>query len=468
MSFPSASRLIGLLLDESESDQAAGLPEIDGYFVDRQLGRGGGGEVFLAFRERGGEALAVKLLGNSMGTNAKADKRAWRELDVLMELRVPGVLPVQDYGIADGRLYIATAHVEGLALDDHCEQNQLDLRERVELLSRVADVVQGFHEHGVIHRDLKPSNIIVRHDGHPVVIDFGIASLLDQDSADTLTSTGSPIGTLGFMSPEQARGEKQHFSTRTDVYGLGAIACLVLTGKTPHDVDTAMHEAIRRVAQDAPRNPLDLNPALPKPLAQIIVRATASNPLERYASAALFAEDLRRWLRNEPIAWQKTRWWTRQLLAWRRNPKAFIAKAAIWFLLLTTFVTSTLAVAQWQVAEQERLNTATAQQIADDKAALAALEESRKQLWQEKAKQLEEFHQGTLEREKRLQERRKKQIEVVQLAKEQGELFQASIVLLTLGEEIQAENFSDQELVNRFVTLLHELIEKARTHAPEN
>lgn len=474
ISFPAASRLIGMLLqDDDDTNEGSDLPKIAGYLIDRLLGKGGGGKVYLAFREQGGERVAIKLLNRSLGANARADKRAWRELDVLSELRVPGVPPVSDYGIADGRLYITTAHVEGMTLDDHCDQKGLDARQRVELLLKVAVVLQSLHERGVIHRDVKPSNVIVGNDDQPVIIDFGIASLLGQDGSESLTVAGAPIGTVGFMAPEQARGEKDQLSTRTDVYGLGATACLLLTGQTPHDVNVPFHEAIRRVAQDPPRNPEILNQSLPASLAQIIVRATASNPEDRYPSAAAFGDDLKRWLRNEPIPWQRTHWWTRQVLAWRRNPRLFFTKAAAWTMVVVTLLTSTMAVAQYQIAQGERNNAQEAERLrteaettAEAKSLLAVQQEQLKEEWKRQAEELETKNQDLAKRDEefrqRIQARKIKQIELVKRSMAEGSLFDATLILLGIGEDIQAQHLDDQELVDHFVSLLNSLIDQAK------
>lgn len=185
------------------------------------------------------------------------------------------------------------------------------------------------HERGVIHRDLKPSNILIDGHGQPFIIDLGLAAVLAEglDPTHTLTTEGTPIGTPAFMAPEQARGERvgggptserdvatsRHLrteggsadrigvTTRADVYGLGATAYVVLTGQTPHDMNASLHEAVRRVAQDPPRDPRGLDASLPRALGAVLSKACAADAGNRYATAAEFAEDLRRWLRGEPV-----------------------------------------------------------------------------------------------------------------------------------------------------------------------
>jgi predicted Ser/Thr protein kinase len=290
-----ASRIMAAIAAPESADPQ--FPTVDGYTIGARLGAGGAGEVYRGFRLGSDRPVAIKLMRKSR-PQAPQD-RAWRELEVLAQLRLPSLPRVLDYGICAGRMYIVTELVDGRPLHEHTRG--LGLRERVALLARIADAVQGLHEHGVIHRDVKPSNIMIDRAGNPVIIDFGIATLLG-DEAETLTQEGAPIGTPAFMAPEQARGERRAVSTRTDIYGLGATAFSALVGATPHDTGTTLHEAIRRVAQDPPREVRSLEPSLPRDLAAVLMKSVAREPGGRYASAALLAMDLRRWLAGERVS----------------------------------------------------------------------------------------------------------------------------------------------------------------------
>ncbi|MDY7108053.1 MAG: serine/threonine-protein kinase, partial [Planctomycetota bacterium] len=279
---------------------SAATPSIEGYVLDGRLGGGGGGEVYRAVRIGSDRPLAIKILNQRIGESPEA-RRAWRELDVLEQLRLPCLPRLIDHGIADGRMYLAMEFVEGHPILEHCRVNDLDRAARVELLAKGADAVQSLHERGVMHRDIKPSNILIDSSGQPVLIDLGIAALLSRSAAETLTCEGAPIGSPAYMAPEQARGEKDAISTRSDVYSLGATGYVLLTGHTPHDMDATLHEAIRRVAFDEPRHPRQIEPTLPKALAAILAKAAARGPDRRYTSPAEFARDLRRWLDREPV-----------------------------------------------------------------------------------------------------------------------------------------------------------------------
>ncbi len=293
---PEAAGRIAAALSAAELGPVS-LPEIEGYRLVERVGAGGGGEVYRGFREGSENPIAIKVLRHAR--SGARQGRAWRELEILSQLRLPSLPRVFDYGLSGGQLFIVTEFVEGQPLDRYT--SVLPLRERVEVLARVADAVQSLHEHGILHRDIKPSNVLIDASGHPVVIDLGIATLLASDVFETLTQDGEPIGTPAFMAPEQARGERERISTRTDIYGLGATAYALLTGTTPHDTRTTLHEAVRRVAQDAPRDPRWLAPEFPRPLAAVLSKAVSQRPEQRYSSAASFAADLRRWLRGEPV-----------------------------------------------------------------------------------------------------------------------------------------------------------------------
>jgi serine/threonine protein kinase len=303
-----------IALHESVLKQDPSLPAIPGYVLVHRLGGGGAGTVYLAVREGSDRPLALKLHNHKLGESPEVE-RLWRELNVLEQLRLPAVPRLIDHGVHDWRLYLVTELVDGLPLVTYCERHGLDRKARVRLLARTADAVQDLHEQGVIHRDLKPSNVLVvnrpapdrdgspveRGHGRPMLIDLGVAMLLADDVEQSLTLGGSTVGSPAFMAPEQARGERNAISTRSDVYALGATACLLLTGQTPHDMGGSLQEAIRRVAFDEPRPPGDLDPTLPGPLAAVLAKAVRRDPAQRYDSPAALAADLRRWLRREPV-----------------------------------------------------------------------------------------------------------------------------------------------------------------------
>jgi serine/threonine protein kinase len=297
----------------TQTESAAGS-EIAGYVLDEPLGKGGGGTVYKAWRPGAERPVALKLMSRGLGAGDIA-QRAWRELGLLSQLRLPCVPQLIDYGEHNGHLFVVTEFVEGPNLAVFCDEQNLDRRERVKLLVDVARAVQMLHEHGILHRDIKPGNVLVNPHGQPMIVDLGIASLLADDVMQTITQEGLPIGTPAFMAPEQARGERSRISTRTDVFGLGATAWLLLVGATPFDVNATIHEAIRRIAHDDPRAPRSLDASLPRQLAAVLEKATARRVEDRYATAGAFVDDLERWLQREPVEahpptpWAKSMRW---------------------------------------------------------------------------------------------------------------------------------------------------------------
>lgn len=313
MGYPDACRLVGDLLESEQSGGAcAGVDSVSvpGYELVRELGRGSGGVVYAARSVTTDRSVAIKLVHTPLGDRAA---RAFRELDSLAQIRSPVVPQLLDYGMAQGRLYIVTELIDGRPLLSFAEG--LSLRDRAGLLAELAECVSVLHEFGVIHRDLKPSNVMVTESGRPVVIDFGVAGLIDPGFHATLTAEGVPIGTPAYMAPEQARGERSSISTRSDVYALGAIGFVLLAGGTPHALDGTMYATIHAIGSTHARDPSALDPHLPKALASVLRKACAFAPSDRYETAGAFAADLRRWLRREPVqaggqsAWMRCSRW---------------------------------------------------------------------------------------------------------------------------------------------------------------
>jgi|GEM_PF-1867447 len=335
-----AGRLLRAIVAEPEVELKS-QPErrVGRYVLDELIGRGGSGGVYRAYTDGSDVPVAIKVLSHSLSSEARS--RAVREAEVLGELRLECVPRFIESGLHHGVPFIATELVEGLPLDEHAKGKTRE--QRIELLARVAVAVQSLHEHGVLHRDLKPSNVLIDPRGRPVIVDLGLAHSSARDH--TLTAEGQPLGTVAFMSPEQARGELGAVSIRSDVYSLGAIAYQLELGQPPHNIETSIHEAIRRIAQDPPRDPRTLDPQLPKELAAVLCKACAMRSADRYASAGEFAQDLRRWLRGEAVeAIAPGRW--RRAMRWAAgHPVAVTAMACA--AIATTSLLGTVMAVKW-------------------------------------------------------------------------------------------------------------------------
>ena len=270
------------------------------YTLDRPLGFGGMGTVWLAHRSDGrfeGQ-VAVKLL-NLAFVGHPSEQRFVREGNVLARLQHPNIARLLDAGVeADRQPYLVLEYVEGERIDQYCDRRGLDIEQRIRLFLDVLAAVAHAHSNLVVHRDLKPSNILVTAHGEVKLLDFGIAALLSRDGDDVTQLTGhiGPGLTPGYAAPEQLLG--QPMTTATDVYALGVVLFELLAGKRP---STTGDET------DAPRLSLvalqtQWRRSLSGDLDNIVAMALRKDAGERYRTAELFAQDLRRYLAHEPVS----------------------------------------------------------------------------------------------------------------------------------------------------------------------
>lgn len=284
------------------------LPDrIGAYRVLRLLGAGGMGQVYLAEQETPRRTVALKVIRPGPGSDELL-RRFQHEVSVLGMLRHHGIAQIYDAGVAEaqGRTqpYFAMEYVKGRPIGEHAAAMRLDLRARLELFARVCDAVQHAHLKGVIHRDLKPGNIMVEESGQPKILDFGVARATDHDlQAVTLqTDIGQLVGTLPYMSPEQVSGDPTELDSRSDVYSLGVVLFELLAGRLPMDVRSrAVTEAIRAVTEDEIPRLCDVAREIPADVDTIVAKSLIRDKSRRYQSAGDLAEDIRRYLHDEPI-----------------------------------------------------------------------------------------------------------------------------------------------------------------------
>ena len=278
-------------------DPLVGQLLADRYRIQRMLGEGGMGRVYLAEHERMGRMSAVKVMSPSQASTPEAISRFNREAANASRIHQPNVAAIYDFGeTADGVLYLAMEYVEGETLTALIQrEGALSPARAAELTGQIAEGLHAAHHLGIVHRDLKPDNILVtrHHDGREWVkiVDFGIAKQMRQND-QTVTSLGVAIGTPEYMSPEQLAGET--LDARTDLYSLGLVLFNMLTGQLPHHAMTSKQSLVQRLtakpmtlAEVAPTTPW--SPRLQKALD----RALAPEPDERYSRVADFARDVR-------------------------------------------------------------------------------------------------------------------------------------------------------------------------------
>ena len=270
------------------------------YRIVKQIGRGGMADVYLAKDLiLDGEEVAVKVLRTNYQTDPIAVARFQREARAMADLDHPHIVRITDIGEEDGQQYLAMEYVAGLDLKRYIKENYpLSNEEAVRIMGQILLAMRLAHARGIVHRDLKPQNILLTPDGTAKVTDFGIAVAFAETS---LTQTNSMLGSVHYLSPEQARGSKATF--QSDIYAMGIIFYEMLTGHIPYDGDSAVTIALQHFQKPLP-SVIAENPSVPQALENVVIKATAKKLSDRYQSVSEMYVDLSTSLsynrRNEP------------------------------------------------------------------------------------------------------------------------------------------------------------------------
>jgi eukaryotic-like serine/threonine-protein kinase len=332
--------------------------QIRGYTLERHIGSGGMGEVWLASRSDGrfeGQ-FAIKFLDHS-ATQPELAKRFRHEGRLLARLEHPNIARLIDAGATDdGRQFLVLEYADGERIDHYCDSRQLDLKARVSLFLGVVDAVAHAHGHLIIHRDLKPSNVLVRRDGTVKLLDFGIAKLLSTEriaDGDAHTRVEEIVLTPEYAAPEQLLGEVP--TTAMDVYQLGLLLFVLLTGRHPLQCVGSRAERIKTVLEEeAPLASQCVQGRLQRELRgdldNIIAMALRRNPVERYSTADQLAEDLRRYLARKPVAARQNTFGYVAARFVRRHRRSVALAALIVVMLVGAIVVTSIQMAevQWQ------------------------------------------------------------------------------------------------------------------------
>lgn len=265
------------------------------YVITRRLASGGMAEVFMARDQLLGRPVALKLLHPEYARDRAFIERFRREARAAASLNDPRIVSIFDWGSDDGTYFIVMEFVEGKSLKEMIAEGPFTTTRAVEISADVCSALHAAHRRGVVHRDVKPANILITPTGETKVADFGIARA-PTDSGQTVTQTGTVMGTASYLSPEQALA--QPVDARSDVYSAGIVLYEMLTGDVPFKADTAVATAYKHVKEEA-APPSRLNRDMPPELDAVVLKALAKNPENRYQSAHEMRQDLMRLLRGE-------------------------------------------------------------------------------------------------------------------------------------------------------------------------
>jgi tRNA A-37 threonylcarbamoyl transferase component Bud32 len=283
---------------------------IPGYEVLATLGRGGMGVVYKARQTKLGRAVALKMILSGAHAGAAELARFRTEAEAIARLQHPNIVQIHEVGEHGGLPFFSLEFCPGGSLERKLGGTPLLPREAAALVEALARAMDAAHQKGVIHRDLKPANVLLAEDGTPKITDFGLAKKLDEAGQ---TASGAVMGTPSYMAPEQAGGKRGAIGPACDIYALGAILYECLTGRPPFQAATAL-DTLLRVVSDEPVPPSRLRPKVPRDLETVCLKCLHKEPGRRYASARALADDLRRFLRDQPI---RARHVTAAERAWR-------------------------------------------------------------------------------------------------------------------------------------------------------
>ena len=283
------------------------------YEIRSKIGEGGMGEVYLAQDTRLHRKVALKILPTELAANKDRMRRFEQEAQSAAALNHPNIAHIYEIGEGDGVNFIAMEFIDGATLREKIHNEQTDLRKLLRYLQHVAEGLAKAHAAGIVHRDLKPDNIMITRDGHAKILDFGLAKLIERppasggDSSEVATAVmpqhstpGAIMGTVGYMSPEQAQGKTKEIDQRSDIFSFGCILFEAATGTKPFEGDSVV-KSLHMVIYEAAPLLADLNPSAPADLQRIVRRCLAKDPDERYQSikeVAIELKELRRELQS--------------------------------------------------------------------------------------------------------------------------------------------------------------------------
>jgi len=350
-------------------------PLLVGYEILERIDRGGQAVVYRAVQAKPRRQVAIKIMLGGATASADQRRRFESEVEMISRLQHPNLVTIHDSMVVDNCFFYTMPYVNGARIDDHVLLHDRSVEQIVGLMIKICRAINHCHQKGVIHRDIKPSNILVDGDGEPHLIDFGLARDMGstRDPSRTYSISGQVIGTLYYLSPEQAAGRSKSADTRTDVYGLGLTLYQLLTQQFPYKVEGSPEEVRQRIIEQPPisvqralmtstvhskvRSEVAGSAGILSDVDAVIRRALEKEPERRYQTAALLAEDLERCLRGEPVTARSGNRVYRMRKWVRRHRVAAITSGVIAATIAAALVTVTIA---WRRSERALAQSAAA------------------------------------------------------------------------------------------------------------
>ncbi len=378
--FPGHEEFVAHKYRELLSDDAVQERKIGRFSIQAELGRGGQAVVYRAVDPALGRSVALKVLSDTHALSEQALARFHREAAIAARLDHPGICTIYEVGRVGDSPFIAMRLVEGETLASHLHRLRREgsipagyLHSALRWIEQAARIICAAHAAGILHRDLKPGNLMITPQDEVVVLDFGLARLAESQES-TLTASGDSLGTPAYMSPEQVMGVPSLIDHRTDVYSLAATLYECITLRRPFQSSTR-DGLYRAILEDPVADPCSIEPGTPRDLAIVLMKALEKRPEDRYGSAAEFADEIGRVLRDEPVRARHAGPWLRSRRWIRRHPTMALSIVSLLVLLSAGLASGLFLLNRARLTTEENLR------LADMRALLGLESAANEELW---------------------------------------------------------------------------------------